>query len=420
MPNLIGIRGAVRVERNDADMIASATRDLLREIQRRNGLTPDAVVSGLFTMTPDLNADFPARAARELGWSDVALLGAQEAAIPGALDRVIRVLLHAWLDGPAQHVYLGDTAALRPDRSGPAPDRSGAGAGRSGTALIVGLGLIGGSIGLALKRHGPFERLLGLDSDPTVAAQALALGVVDAIAPSLEEAVEGVSVVLLCVPSHRIPELVNRCGRLAEPGTVVLDTGSTKADVVEAMDALPPTLRAVGTHPVAGSDRSGPGAARSDLFEGHRWILTHTKHTDERARETAEAVVRAAGAEPEWMDADTHDNSAVATIQLTYLLSAALASHLGGETGPARALVGPGARGMLRLARCEPTVMAGLLKPVWERARGEVRGYIRALEDVVEALDTAESADRMAEVLSKRCQTGSSVSDPIRGGPAIG
>lgn len=420
MPNLIGIRGAVRVERNDAELIASATRELLREIQHRNGLTPDDVVSGLFTMTPDLNADFPARAARELGWSDVALLGAQEAAIPGALDRVIRVLLHAWLDGPAQHVYLGDTAALRPDRAGPVPDRCVSGAGRSGTALIVGLGLIGSSIGLALRRRGPFERLLGLDSDPAVARQALDLGAVDAIAPSLEEAVEAASVVLLCVPTDRIPELVDRCGRLAEPGTLVLDTGSTKADVVQAMDGLPPTIRAVGTHPVAGSDRSGPGAARSDLFEGHRWILTRTKRTDDRARELVEAVVRAAGAEPEWMDAETHDDSAVATIQLTYLLSAALASHLGGDTGPARSLIGPGATGMLRLARCEPTVMAGLLKPVWERSRGEVRRYIRALEDIVEALDSAESAERMAEVLEERCQTGSSLSDPIRGGPAMG
>ena len=420
MPNLIGIRGAVRVERNDAESISSATRELLREIQHRNELTPDAVVSGLFTMTPDLNADFPARAARELGWSDVALLGAQEAAIPGALDRVIRVLLHAWLDGPPQHVYMGDTAALRPDRAGPAPDGCVSGAARSGTALIVGLGLIGSSIGLALRRRGPFERLLGLDSDPAVAEQALHLGAVDAIAPSLEKAVEAVSVVLLCVPTDRIPGLVDQCGRMAEPDTLVLDTGSTKADVVQAMDVLPPTIRAVGTHPVAGSDRSGPGAARSNLFEGHRWILTHTKRTDERARETAETIVRATGAEPEWMDADTHDRSAVATIQLTYLLSAALASHLGGDKGPARSLIGPGARGMLRLARCEPTVMAGLLKPVWERSRGEVRGYIRALENIVEALDTAGSAERMADVLSERRQTGSSVSDPILGGPAMG
>ena len=396
MPKLIGIRGAIRVERNDAELITNATRELLVEIQRRNALTPDAVVSGLFTMTPDLDADFPARAARELGWSDVALLGAQETAIPGALDRMIRVLLHVWLDGPAHHVYLGDAAALRPDRSEPAM-KVAAGA---GTALIVGLGLIGSSVGLALRRRRLFDRLLGMDAEPSVAELAVGRGAVDAIVPSLEQGLKTASAVLLCVPTDRIPELVGRCGALALPGTCLFDTGSTKAAIVEAMDRLPSAVRAVGMHPIAGSEQSGPRAARGDLFVDHRWILTQTKRTDGHARELAEAIVRATGAEPEWLDAATHDNSAVATIQLSYLLSVALANHLGRDAGPVKALVGPGARGMLRLARGEPAAMAGLLKPVWERARDEVRQYILSLEGVMQALDAAESTERMADVLA--------------------
>jgi len=396
VPKLIGIRGAIRVERNDAELITSATRELLREIQRRNNLTPDAVVSGLFTMTPDLDADFPARAARELGWSDVALLGAQEAAIPGALDRMIRVLLHAWIDGPVHHVYLGDAEALRPDRV----DSESQAGGGSGTALIVGLGLIGSSIGLALRRHGPFDRLLGLDADQSVAERALGLGAVDGIVTSLEMGAKQASAVVVCTPTNLIPELIDRCGLLVRPGTVILDVGSTKKTIVEAMNRLPRSVGAVGTHPIAGSDRSGPGAARSDLFAGHRWILTQTDRTDGPTRELAEALIRATGAEPEWMGAATHDSGTVATIQLSYLLSAALASHLGRDAGPEKALVGSGARGMLRLARGEPTVMAGLLMPVWEQVRGEVRGYIQSLEGVMEALDAAESSERMADVLS--------------------
>ena len=399
MPKLIGIRGAIRVDLNDAELIANATRDLLVEIQRRNALTPDAVVSGLFTMTPDLDADFPARAARELGWSDVALLGAQESAIPGAMDRMIRVLLHAWLDGPPHHVYLGEAASLRPDRSDPAEETAGA-AGAAGTALIVGLGLIGSSVGLALKRHGLFDRLLGLDVEPSAAELAHGRGAVDAIVPSIEQGLETASAVLLCVPTDRIPELVDRCGVLARPGTCVFDTGSSKAAIVEAMNRLPSAVRAVGMHPIAGSERSGPGAARSDLFKGHRWILTQTQRTDGYARGLAEAVVSATGAEAEWLDADAHDSSAVATIQLSYLLSVALASHFGRDAGPSKSLVGPGARSMLRLARGEPAIMAGLLMPSWERARDEVRQYIRALEGVMQALDTAESTERMADVLA--------------------
>ncbi|MFQ5530480.1 MAG: chorismate mutase [Gemmatimonadota bacterium] len=421
MSNLTGIRGAVRVERNDAISIANATRELLDEIQRRNALTPDAVVSALFTMTPDLNADFPARAARELGWSDVALLGAQEAAVPGALDRVIRVLLHARKDGPARHVYLRETAALRPDRAADAPGESDRLKGRAGKALIVGLGLIGSSIGLALKRRGPFESLLGWDADPRIAEQSLALAAVDAVVPSLDEALATAPAVVLCVPADLIPDLVARFGSLARPGAVVMDVGSVKGTIVDAMDRLPSGLRAVGTHPIAGSELSGPGAARGDLFLGHRWILTRTTRTDASAADLAEAIVRSTGAKPEWMDAETHDASAAATIQLTYLLSAALASHLGGEAGPSPALVGPGARSMLRLSRGAPSVMAGLLEPVWERARGEVTAYMNVLERVVEELEAASSVRRMADVLAAGTgQTGSSEPDGSRGGPAIG
>ncbi len=114
-----GVRGATTVERNDAQEILSATRELLAALVQANGIDPADLASAIFTVTPDLDAAFPARAARELGWIDAALLDMQQAPVPGALPRCIRVLLHWNTDRPAReivHVYLRGARVLRPDR----------------------------------------------------------------------------------------------------------------------------------------------------------------------------------------------------------------------------------------------------------------------------------------------------------------
>jgi len=114
---LFALRGAVSVERNDADAILDATKTLMLEIVERNGLAPETVVSCIFTATQDLDAEFPAVAARSLGFDRVPLLCAQEIAVPSALPRIIRVLIHFYAPegSVAKHVYLGEATALRAD-----------------------------------------------------------------------------------------------------------------------------------------------------------------------------------------------------------------------------------------------------------------------------------------------------------------
>ena len=112
-----GLRGATRVQRDDSESIRSATRELLTELLRRNDLTYDSVVSAFFTVTPDLASEFPARAAREIGWNDVAMLCSTEIPVVGSIDRVVRVLLHVELplNSSIRHVYLNGAEELRPD-----------------------------------------------------------------------------------------------------------------------------------------------------------------------------------------------------------------------------------------------------------------------------------------------------------------
>src|SRR5918997_1017126 len=114
---LIALRGATTVEQNASAPILTATGELMRELLERNGLASEDLVSCIFTLTEDLDAEFPAVAARRMGLSKVPLLCAREIPVPGSLPQVIRVLIHAYAPDSAdpQHVYLGDARALRLD-----------------------------------------------------------------------------------------------------------------------------------------------------------------------------------------------------------------------------------------------------------------------------------------------------------------
>ena len=117
---LIALRGATTVDANESEAILHATEELMRELLERNRLDADSIVSCIFTLTADLDAEFPAVAAREMGLSRVPLLCACEIPVPGALPRVIRVLMHYYADDDheSRHVYLGEARSLRLDLEG--------------------------------------------------------------------------------------------------------------------------------------------------------------------------------------------------------------------------------------------------------------------------------------------------------------
>src|SRR3954454_23300531 len=117
---LFALRGATTVDADERSAILQATEALMRALLDRNGLGADDLVSCLFTLTPDLHAEFPAVAAREMGLSSVPLMCAQELEVPGAMPRVIRVLVHCYMDEGAtpQHAYLGEATRLRLDLQG--------------------------------------------------------------------------------------------------------------------------------------------------------------------------------------------------------------------------------------------------------------------------------------------------------------
>ena len=117
---LFALRGATSIERDEASLILDGTKELLQEVLERNALTPADVVSCIFTCTQDLTAEYPAVAARAMGFNTVPLLCAQEMAVPGSMSRVVRLLMHFYAseDHEVRHVYQGDARRLRLDIAG--------------------------------------------------------------------------------------------------------------------------------------------------------------------------------------------------------------------------------------------------------------------------------------------------------------
>lgn len=408
---LTALRGAIRVERNDRDVIYRGTQRLLTTMVERNALDQDQIVSAFFTMTPDLNADFPAYAARELGWTDVPMLGAQETAVPGALDRVVRVLLHVRSTAAPRHVYLGEAAGMRPDLAeegdaAPGTEPARPSAARFGTLVVVGLGLIGGSCALALRRRGLFTSVRGVDVDPEAVELARRAGAVDGATTDPDEALRTADVVLLAIPVDRLVPWLQEHGHRLRRGTVVVDVGSTKRDVVAAMEELPEGVQAVGAHPMAGSETGGMSSARPDLFFDSVWALVPTSTTGEEARSAVEAMVEAVGGRVLWTEAGLHDRTAAATSHLPYLLACALAGHLAeaASDAPVPDLLGPGAKDMLRLAGSDPGIMAGIFATNWPAARREAEAFSERLDALITAMDgrwrKAASGDDRSEVIA--------------------
>ncbi len=202
---------------------------------------------------------------------------------------------------------------------------------------LVGVGLIGGSLGLALRKRGLAGRVTGVEPDPAAREAALARGAVDAATGDLAEGVAGADVVFVCAPVTAAAALLPRLASCVGPGAVVTDVGSVKEAVASAARSAFPRGNFVPGHPMAGSERSGVGAASATLFEGAVWALTpEPGRTDPEAVARVAALAEGLGARPLVMDAAAHDAAVAMTSHLPHVLAYALAASAreAGQTNP--------------------------------------------------------------------------------------
>lgn len=232
------------------------------------------------------------------------------------------------------------------------------------TITIVGLGLMGGSLGKALCRSGICGEVRALVRNENAVGRAVAAGAAHVAGPNTEQMISGTDILVLCSPVCTIEKQVTEFHRFLHPGSIVTDMGSVKKNIVQAMNFLPEGIRSVGGHPMCGKEISGLSASDPDLFKNKFWVLTPTNSTDSAVLDVMEQMIVELGAKTVVMDADTHDAVVASISHLPYLLAGtlvAVAEEVSSELPNVWTLASSGFRDTSRVAAGNLEMMIDIL-----------------------------------------------------------
>jgi len=256
---------------------------------------------------------------------------------------------------------------------------------------ILGVGLIGGSVGLALRHRGLAENVVGIGRRQESLRTARRVGAVTRTTVHIEKGVDEAELVIVCTPVGRIVEDARRVAECCPEGTLITDAGSTKRSIVEQLDeGLPRGCRFLGGHPLAGGEQAGPAHATAGLFQGRVTVLTPTRNTQAKDYDLLEQFWIQLGSMVIRMSADEHDRLVAMTSHLPHAMAVALAASLSEECFR---LAGTGLLDMTRIASGGTEVwkpIFGLNRDNILAALGQFNRRLAALEAAIAAGDDAE------------------------------
>lgn len=249
------------------------------------------------------------------------------------------------------------------------------------TVSILGTGLIGASLGLAIRRRFPDLEVVGADQNEDHVLEAVTRGAITASA-SIEDAIEAGDLIVAATPLDATQSVLEDVARHARPGSLVTDVGSVKGSVLEAATVLPDSVRFVGGHPMAGAATGGPGSADALLFENAVYVLTPDGIDLEDEAPEALWLVETVGARPVVMTAERHDRAVAAVSHLPQLLAVALVETAARYGDDALSLAAGGFRDMTRIAGSPFSTWGPILRDNRDAVLDTLRTMVRVLEDV--------------------------------------
>ena len=252
---------------------------------------------------------------------------------------------------------------------------------------IVGVGLIGGSVGLAAKARQAAGFVVGTGREAKKLEHARALGAIDFGTTDLAVAVQGSDLIVVCTPVDRIAETILDAAPHCKPGAIFTDGGSTKANIANALRSLPNHVRFVPAHPLAGSEKNGVEHARADLFDKRLTILTPLKNDD--AAERVASFWNALGSRVHLMLPDEHDRALAATSHLPHAVSAAVAAATPVEWLP---LSAGGFRDVTRIAGGDPALWTAIFLANRDAVLSSLSTFTSRLDDFRRLVDTGDGA----------------------------
>ncbi len=268
---------------------------------------------------------------------------------------------------------------------------------------IIGLGLIGGSLAWALKKSGRVGEIFGIDLDNEAVAYAFQEKIIDTGSRNLGEGVKGSDVVVIATYVGIIPEIAKTVASVASPATIITDVGSVKGKIVEELERiLPPHIRFVGGHPIAGTERSGVWAADFNLFQGKRCILTPTSKTQPESIAKVKDIWESVGAAVSTMDAETHDRIFGFVSHLPHVVAYALVNSIAFQKQPGSMLDfgGGGLRDYTRIGASSPDMWSDIFLTNKVNVLECIREFKNALEKI-EGLIRMEDLRGLREELNR-------------------
>ncbi|MBI3964592.1 MAG: prephenate dehydrogenase/arogenate dehydrogenase family protein [Chloroflexi bacterium] len=268
---------------------------------------------------------------------------------------------------------------------------------------IIGLGLIGGSLGLALKRAKTPYEIVGYNRSRENANKAKRVGAVDRIERDLAESVKSADLVIVATPVGVIPEIFRTIATELPQGCVVSDAASTKAQVLAwAGELLPDTVDFVGGHPMAGKETSGIDVAEASLFDGAVYCVVPSTRASQRAIETITGLASVVGATPYFIDATEHDSHVAAISHLPFVAATALVNVATGATAwrDIARLAASGFRDTTRLASGDPVMYRDIVGSNRESLIRWIDAYVTeltAIRSQIQAGEDTESVFRRAQ-----------------------
>lgn len=259
---------------------------------------------------------------------------------------------------------------------------------------IVGVGLIGGSLGMALKNRRLAQTVVGVGRERGRLETARGLGAIDDLTTDLAAGIYQADLVVLATPVPQILADLPRLAPLLSPGAIVTDVGSTKGQIARAGDDALPGSAFVAGHPMAGSERSGVEAGHAELFIEATWALTPTARTDPTALARVRALAQAVGARTLVLDPDAHDRAVALTSHLPHVLAYALAA-LAGEAAKSTPHLYDLAAGSFasatRVADSSPELWQGIAASNQEALASAIRAFRADLDITLAALESGDT-----------------------------
>lgn len=267
------------------------------------------------------------------------------------------------------------------------------------SVCIIGVGLIGGSLALALKQNGIANRIIGYGRNEKRLIDALNLKIIDDFTLSLKEAADS-EFIVLATPLGIFEKITTEISSFLQPNSILMDVGSVKKHVINTIESIiPDNVHFIPTHPIAGSDKTGFEHARQDLFKGARVIITPTEKTDQKVLERISRMWQTIGALVEFMSAEEHDKIYALMSHLPHLISFCLVNTVYNIDANLIKYAGSGFKDTTRIAKSSPEIWKDIFLMNKDNIFKTLDFFIYKIEEIKKLISQGNSEDKIIEFI---------------------